>query len=176
MKKQRNSKPNKSRNTRKQSDENSPRHERLISRRNSLRLIRNILIGVSAIGGTSYVFASQVLNEMHEHDLERIHNGRPTIVQIHDPNCRLCLSLQRETRSALKMMEPDILDYVVANIRTEKGASFANRHGVQHVTLLLFDKNGELKRILEGQRGSHELKRAFERLVSDRGSNHVNEF
>ncbi len=102
---------------------------------------------------------------MHEHDLSRVGNGRPTVVQIHDPQCSLCLALQTETRKALKMLDDDALDYVVANIRSEKGQTFANRYGVQHVTLLLFDGRGELQDVLQGQRGSYQLKAAFEDLL-----------
>ncbi|MBO6894242.1 MAG: thioredoxin family protein [Roseibium sp.] len=137
-------------------------------RRSFLKLARNLAIGIGVVGGTGYVFASNVRNTMHEHDLTRVGNGRATVVQIHDPNCSMCLALQRETRKALGMMEDAELDYVVANIRTDKGQTFANRYGVQHVTLLLFDKNGELQHILEGQRGAYQLRNAFSELVSGR--------
>lgn len=135
-------------------------------RRNFLKLARNLTIGLGVVGGTGYVFAQNYMNTMHEHDLTRVENGRPTVVQIHDPNCSMCLALQRETRKALKMLEGEELDYVVANIRTHKGQTFANRYGVQHVTLLLFDKRGELQGILQGQRGSYQLRDAFRDLVS----------
>ena len=135
-------------------------------RRGVLRLLRNVTIGAAVLGGTGYVFAQNVLSTMHEHDLDRVRNGRSTIVQIHDPQCSMCLSLQRETRKALEMLEGADLDYVVANIRTEKGRNFANRYGVEHVTLLLFDEAGELQEILQGQRGSYQLKAAFEDLLA----------
>lgn len=135
-------------------------------RRGVLRLLRNVAIGTVLLGGTGYVFAQNVMNTMHEHDLDRVGNGRATVVQIHDPQCSMCLALQKETRKALDMLEGEEIDYVVANIRTEKGRSFATRYGVQHVTLLLFDKEGGLQDILQGQRGSYQLKTAFEELVA----------
>lgn len=135
-------------------------------RRGFLRLLRNVTIGSALLGGTGYVFAQNVLNTMHEHDLDRVGNGRSTIVQIHDPQCSMCLALQRETRKALEMLQSDDIDYVVANIRTEKGRNFATRYGAQHVTLLLFDEEGALQDILQGQRGSHQLKAAFEELIA----------
>ena len=135
------------------------------ARRRFLKLARNAAIGAALLGGTGYVFAQNVLTAMHEHDLERIGNGRATVVQIHDPQCSLCLALQRETRAAFKMMDGADLDYVVANIRSEKGRSFANSHGVQHVTLLLFDDTGKLRDVLQGQHGSYQLKSAFEDLL-----------
>jgi len=135
-------------------------------RRNVLRLGRNLAIAAALLGGTGYVFAQNVMTTMHEHDLQRVGNGRSTIVQIHDPQCSMCLALQRETRKALEMLQSDEIDYVVANIRTEKGRNFATHYGVQHVTLLLFDGEGQLQDILQGQHGSYQLKAAFEELLA----------
>ncbi|MES0811488.1 thioredoxin family protein [Roseibium sp. SCPC15] len=135
-------------------------------RRRFLRLTRNAVIGAALVGGSGYVFAQNVLSARHEHDLTRVGNGKPTIVQIHDPQCSMCRALQKETREALAMFEEGELDYVIANIRTQKGRSFANRYGVQHVTLLLFDEKGDLQDVLEGQRGSYQLRDAFRGLLS----------
>jgi thioredoxin-like negative regulator of GroEL len=135
-------------------------------RRRFLRLTRNVVIGAALVGGSGYVFAQNVLSARHEHDLTRVGNGKPTIVQIHDPQCSMCRALQKETREALAMFEEGELDYVIANIRTQKGRSFANRYGVQHVTLLLFDEKGDLQDVLEGQRGSYQLRDAFRSLLS----------
>lgn len=134
-------------------------------RRNFMRLARNLAIGAGVLGGTGYALARTVMGTVNEHDLTRVGNGTPTIVQIHDPNCSLCRGLQRETREALEAFEDGELDYVVANIKSQKGLSFANRYGVQHVTLLLFDDKGDLKRVLEGQRRSRELAREFRQLI-----------
>ena len=138
------------------------------SRRSFLRLARNFGIGAVLLGGTGYVFANNYSNMQHQHDLSRVANGRPTVVQVHDPQCSLCRSLQAETRKALDMFEDGQLDYVVANIRTDKGRAFANRYGVPHVTLLLFDGNGELQEVLQGQRGPYELRNHFQALLSRR--------
>lgn len=54
----------------------------------------------------------------------------------------------------------------MADIRTDKGLRFANRHGVKHVTLLLFGKAGKLQQVITGQRGSDELRQAFQRLAA----------
>ncbi|QDG75809.1 thioredoxin family protein [Labrenzia sp. PHM005] len=135
-------------------------------RRNFLRLTRNIVIGAGVVGGVGYALASNVINTLNEHDLTRVGNGTPTIVQVHDPNCSLCLALQKETRSALKQFQDGRLDYVIANIKSASGRAFANRYGVQHVTLLLFNADGELKNILQGQRGSHQLRAEFSRLLA----------
>lgn len=134
-------------------------------RRKFLRLARNLGIGAVLLGGTGYVFANNFASMRHEHDLTRVGNGLPTIVQVHDPQCSLCRSLQAETREALAMFEEGQLDYVIANIRTDKGKGFATRHGVPHVTLLLFDSRGELKEVLQGQRGQYELRKHFQSLL-----------
>lgn len=134
-------------------------------RRNFLRLARNIGIGAVLLGGTGYVFANNFASMRHEHDLSRVGNGVPTVVQVHDPQCSLCRSLQAETRKALAKFDEGQLDYVIANIRTDKGKGFAARHGVPHVTLLLFDGKGELTEVLQGQRGQYELQNHFQALL-----------
>lgn len=102
---------------------------------------------------------------MHEHDLSRIGNGTPTVVQIHDPECSLCLALQRETRQALQQFDSDDINYVVANIRSADGRNLADQYRVPHVTLLLFDSEGVHKGTLRGQRQSEELAAAFRQIV-----------
>lgn len=134
-------------------------------RRNLLRLARNGAIGLSAVGGIGFFFVQNVRSSIHEHDLTRVGNGTPTVVQIHDPQCSLCRALQSETRSALGEFGEDELDYVVADIRTDEGSVFARRYSVPHVTLLLFDKTGQLKATMRGQRQADELAMAFRRLL-----------
>ncbi|WP_306145673.1 hypothetical protein [Roseibium sp. MMSF_3412] len=161
MKKQRKSAKPKDRKSR----QNNTQQQVSAGRRNFLRLGRNIGIGAVLLGGTGYVFAQNFVSMRHEHDLTRVANGRPTVVQIHDPQCSLCRSLQADTRKALDMFEDGELDYVVANIRTAKGKTFQNRYGVPHVTLLLFDGKGELQEVLQGQRGAYELRNHFQALL-----------
>ncbi|MCR9135889.1 MAG: thioredoxin family protein [Alphaproteobacteria bacterium] len=135
-------------------------------RRSFLRTARNGAIGLAVVGGIGFLFVRNVSSTMHEHDLTRVQNGKPTIVQIHDPQCSSCAALQRETKQALKNFDTGELDYVIANIKTPEGRNFANRYGAQHVTLLLFDGEGALQGVLQGQRGRNELRFAFERLLS----------
>lgn len=161
MKKQRKSSRPKDRKSR----QNTQQQQVSAGRRNFLRLGRNIGIGAVLLGGTGYVFAQNFVSMRHEHDLTRVGNGRPTVVQIHDPQCSLCRSLQADTRKALDMFDEGALDYVVANIRTAKGKTFQNRYGVPHVTLLLFDGKGELQEVLQGQRGAYELRNHFQALL-----------
>ena len=66
--------------------------------------------------------------------------------------------MQKETRRALARLEECAVVFLVANIATTEGAAFAARYGVPHVTLLLFDENGEHQRTLSGmqQRDQHD--------------------
>ncbi|MEM7301682.1 MAG: thioredoxin family protein [Pseudomonadota bacterium] len=136
-----------------------------IGKRSTLRKVRNLFVGVGIAGGLGFLVVDHVRATMHEHDLTRVGNGTPSVVQIHDPQCPSCRALQKETLAALDDLGTDKINYVVANIRTTEGKSFANRYGVPHVTLLLFDKNGRLKHTLRGQRSSLALKNAFLQLL-----------
>ncbi|WP_419910678.1 hypothetical protein [Hoeflea sp.] len=136
-----------------------------IGRRKFLGISRNGAIGLLAVGGIGFLLVQHVEGSMREHDLSRIGNGTPTVVQIHDPQCSRCLALQRQTRNALKQFDEGEIDYVIANIRSAEGRDFAARFGVQHVTLLLFDADGAHQGTLRGQRQSRELAVAFRRIA-----------
>lgn len=136
------------------------------TRRETMRLLANIGIvggGALALGGGAWYLVSDVQASAREGDLSRIGNGVPSVVQIHDPQCQLCLALQREARAALENFDESALQYVVANIRQPEGRSLAARHGVGHVTLLLFDGEGKMREVLAGQNTSAYLTGAFQR-------------
>lgn len=136
-----------------------------ITRRDLFSRARNWTIGLAVVGGGGAILTRNVYGTIREHDLSRIANGTPTIVQVHDPQCSMCKALQRETRKALKHFGGGDLDYVIANITTPEGRNFAARYGAQHVTLLLFDANGRLRESLQGERQEAELRSAFALLV-----------
>ena len=135
------------------------------SKQELLSTIRSWVIIAALAIGAGYFIINEVNASIKEHDLSRIENNVATIVQIHDPQCSLCLALQKQTKSALSDIDPEKIDYVVANIRTKKGRDFANSYRVQHVTLLLFDKKGKLKNTLYGERQAEEIKREIERVI-----------
>jgi uncharacterized protein HemX len=135
------------------------------TKRKTLSTLRNSAIGLVLAGGAgSYVYGAYQA-DLKERDLTQVGRGKPTIVQIHDPNCPMCTALQKATRSALQNFEEDELKYLVANIKTAKGREFANQHNVPHVTLLLFDKRGKLQNVLQGVRKKEELKTVFSSLI-----------
>ncbi len=96
-----------------------------------------------------------------EHDLARVGQGSPAIVQIHDPQCPTCAALQKQTRAALRDFDDCGMTYLVADITTPSGAAFARRYNVPHVTLLLFDGAGNLHRQVQGLQQAARLAQVF---------------
>jgi hypothetical protein len=139
------------------------------TRRDVLRRYRNRGIGLVVIATAGWFIVDDVQATAREHDLTRIGNGIPTVVQIHDPNCALCAALQKETRAAIKDFEGDDLQFLVANIRDSRGRKLATDNSVGHVTLLLFDGEGKRRDILRGSRDRTELKPLFRKFVSRHG-------
>lgn len=157
MKKQRKRQPQKKQNAAATAPAEGP---------NRRALLRNGLIIAGGVGIGGFFATSMVMATIAEHDLTRVGQGTPVIVQVHDPQCPSCQDLQRETRAALKSFEDTDLQYAVANIKSETGAAFANAHGAPHITLLLFDGAGNLQGRLNGVRPLAELETAFADLVA----------
>jgi len=65
-----------------------------ITKRRSLKRARNGFIVIALLGIAGYFAVSGYLNFKEEKDLTKIGNGKPSIVQIHDPNCPVCNELQ----------------------------------------------------------------------------------
>jgi len=130
-------------------------------RRDFLRKLRNGGIALGLVGAAGVFAAVKVSGSLAEGDLTKVGNGVPTIVQIHDPQCPKCQALQKEARKALDAFEEGKLQYLVANIRSADGKAFANKYLVPHVTILLLDGQGELKKILRGNNTHDFLRREF---------------
>jgi len=96
-----------------------------------------------------------------EHDLSRVGQGDPAIVQIHDPQCPTCTALQKQTRRALRDFDGCGLTYLIADIKTPEGSEFARRFNAPHVTLLLFDGQGVLQRRVQGLQQAPQLAEVF---------------
>lgn len=140
------------------------------NRRDLLKTIRNGAVAVAVVGGGGWYLVESVRAGVREHDLSRIGNGTPTIVQIHDPQCSVCQALQREARDALGAFEEGELQFLIADIRRSEGQRFANRHGVSHVTLLLFDAEGQRQEVLVGSNKSEFLQESFRLLIDNKRS------
>lgn len=150
----------KKRKTRKKSI-NFERSKSAKSRREVLQLIRYGALGAVALGGAGYLGVGSFRAYAAEHDLSRVGKGTPTIVQVHDPQCPVCTSLQKQTRRALAEFDDCGVTYLVADIKTEEGAAFAARFGVPHVTLLLLDGSGRHVRTVSGMHTAAELAPIF---------------
>ncbi|MFK7963276.1 MAG: hypothetical protein AB8C46_04840 [Burkholderiaceae bacterium] len=138
-------------------------------RRTSLKRFRNGALLMAGLGTGSFYIGSSVLAGIEEGDLTQIGNGKPTIVQIHDPQCPTCRALQREARLALEKFDEGQLQYLVANIRKEDGKALAAKHRVQHVTLLLLDGAGRRSEVITGLTKSAYLEQAFRRHLRRAG-------
>ena len=137
------------------------------TRRDTLKLLRNGGIGALAVGGVGWWVVSGVQAVAAEQDLSRVGQGKPAVVQIHDPQCALCTELQRQARKALKDFDEEELLYLVASTRTDDGAAFAAGLGLSHVTLVLMNGDGQVENVLQGVRQSDELKVHFEALAAN---------
>lgn len=157
MKKQRKKLRTKSKNIPVNSDNTRPKP----NRRHVLKNLRNGMVGVAVLATGGYFAVNKVQATIAEHDLTKIGNGKPAIVQIHDPLCSICRALQREARDALGNFKGEDYEYLVANIRSKEGSALANKYFVPHVTLLLFDGKGELVKVLSGPNKSAFLQVEF---------------
>jgi hypothetical protein len=113
-----------------------------VNRRDTLRLLRSAAIGLPVLGVAGYFGTNYVQASICEFDLTKIGDGVPSVVQVHDPQCPLCLDLQRQTRRALRPYDDDDFHFLVANVATLDGRLFAQNHGVPNVTLVLLDGGG----------------------------------
>ena len=136
------------------------------SRRGFFTTFSNAALVTAIGGGFSWYLVDEVCATTREHDLTRIGNGVPTVVQIHDPQCSICAALQKEARDAVSNFDDTELQFLVANIRQDKGRALASKHGVQHITLLLLDGKGNKRSVLVGPNKSEYLTATFRGFVS----------
>ena len=108
-----------------------------------------------------------IQNSKVEYDLSVVGNGKPTVVQIHDPGCRLCNRL-KSNLGEVKGEFKDKIQFKTANILKPKGRVFASKHNVPHVTLLFFDKKGQRVNTMEGVSSSDDIKSSLQSLSKRR--------
>lgn len=125
--------------------------------RRSLLKSAAIIGGVLVIGGGIHAFDT---NNKQRHDLSVIGEGKPVVVQVHDPSCPSCRQLMRSTETALETM-PQI-EYRIADLTSKAGQEMASRFGAEKVTLLLFDDRGDHLGTIRGVQSVEDLKAAFQ--------------
>ena len=122
-----------------------------------------LAIGALLIILSGYLFVTGEQKSRIEHDLSVVGNGKNTVVQIHDPGCQLCRQLQANVNSIKPDFEQKI-QFKTANIKTAKGAAFAEKYNVPHVTLLLFNRNGRLVNTIRGVQSKEVIANALSAL------------
>ena len=122
-----------------------------------------LAIGALLIILSGYLFVTGEQKSRIEHDLSVIGNGKNTVVQIHDPGCQLCRQLQANVNS-VKSDFTQKVQFKTANIKTTKGAAFAEKHKVPHVTLLFFNRSGRLVNTIRGVQSKEVIANALSAL------------
>jgi len=138
-----------------------------VTRRAMLGKLAKTGLGVAVVGGgVGLLLTRTVKADMHEHDLGRIGQGVPMVVQVHDPMCPTCLSLQRQVRKAMRAFDESELQYAVASLDKADGRALALENGVGKITLLLFDANGTRRDVLHGVMQEDDLVRTFKKHIA----------
>lgn len=136
----------------------SSRHKRW-----NVRRIFIVALTLSALFGISLTGVAALKKDWEKiRDLSVIGNGIPTIVQVYDSKCKLCRALKSNTETTLRKNFKDRFQYKIADIKTGKGRRFQLEHDVPHVTLLLFDSDGQLRMNLNGVKEVPDLNRQFD--------------
>lgn len=136
-----------------------------ITRRGFGKTFAAYAVGGAAVLGGAALFARDFKAKVKEQDLSVIGSGKPTIVQIHDPQCSMCTALQKQTRRALRAFDDEDVYYRVANIQTDVGAVFQQTVGQPHVTLMLYNRNGRHVHTINGVVPAAELTEAFSKYL-----------
>ncbi len=165
MKKSR--KPQSSKQKRQTSQAVIQERQKAEGREQRTRLTRRVILALPVIAVAGVFTTTQVQAIMAEADLSKIHSGKPSIVQIHDPQCSMCQTLQSQARKAMKSLDDGSYNYLVANVRSDDGLAFSTRYNATHVTLLLFDAKGEMVEVLHGPSDVGTLREAFQSHLSE---------
>jgi len=139
-------------------------------RRSLMLRLRTYGLLAALVAAVGWWVIRDVGASLDEHDLARIGNGVPAVVQVHDPNCPVCRGLMREARSAMQSFDGDELQFLVADLTRDAGAKLALEHGVGKVTLLLFDADGSYRTTLSGPNRADDLVRAFRQHIDSSAS------
>ena len=136
-------------------------------RQNWRRFIERSLFATAILAMVGVAMAAYHNNKQIEYDLSVIGNGTPTVVQIHDPSCQLCRRLSKNLDSVKGDFKPDI-QFKTANIATDSGRRFAQRHKVEHVTLMFFDKRGQRVNTIQGVTPPDNIRAALDTFSQSR--------
>ncbi len=136
----------------------NPKQKFKFNRRSAIR------IGIAtALTIPAYIaFSSYSKKQANLHDLSTIGQGKPVLVQIHDPQCSKCRKLLSSVYSVLDEF-PEI-EFRIANIRSDKGYRFSRQHDVSNVTLLYFNDQGRKKDVAIGLQEQAAVRSFLDRM------------
>lgn len=127
----------------------------IMNRRNVIKAL--IALPVAGVAGAA-IHRYDVQNK-GLHDLTLIGQGKPVVVQIHDPSCQLCKRLMSNSRKALK--DQDNVVFRVADVTTTDGKRFQQKHSVDTISLVLFNADGKRVDTVRGVTPIGALKSRF---------------
>jgi len=130
----------------------------LLNRRNAIKL----LIAVPVVGAAGAAIHRYDVQNRELHDLSPIGQGKPVVVQIHNPSCPLCRRLMGNARKALDGND-DIL-FRVADVTSSEGEAFRQEHQGETVSLVLFDAKGRNRGTIRGVQTTEVLLEQFLQL------------
>jgi hypothetical protein len=108
-----------------------------------------VLLGVLFVG---------LLPRGYDTDLTRVGNGQPAAVLVHDPQYVASVELMEQLNRVRGDFEPP-LQFLVADVNVPLGQRFAEAHGAQFATLLLFDATGRRVGAYGNTASTEELRR-----------------
>ncbi len=130
----------------------------MLTRRNAIRL----LIALPVAGAAGAAIHRYDVQNKGLHDLTSIGQGKPVVVQIHDPKCQLCRRLMNNTRKALQSRDGVL--FRVADISSGDGLQFQRQHHAETISLLLFNAKGKRVDTIQGVTPVSELESRFASL------------
>lgn len=96
-------------------------------------------------------------------DLSLIGKGNNVAVLVHDQGMMGSEQLMRVVNDLRSQYEPQTT-FIVADINTPSGRAFANAHGTQSGTLILFGPRGDKLATLYGPQDQAKLRDSFDQL------------
>lgn len=119
---------------------------------------------IAAIGVTAFGINAYETSRRELHDLSVIGNGTPTVVQIHDQTCQICMRLKKITKTITN--DDDRVQYRIADIGSKEGKSFQQKYNESKTTLLFFDAKGKHVHTTHGLQDADNIQASIQNLIS----------
>jgi hypothetical protein len=135
------------------------------ARRKERRTRRRLVVGATSLGAILIVIGIIAFQRGREErllDLADVGRGVPAVVQVHDITCPVCSELRANIRSIEDEFDEETLLIRVADVATPEGLAFVRQYtDLRRVTLLFFDREGELVDVQSGLQTPGELRQRF---------------